>query len=200
MLHISSMITRNGWIASLILILMGSACSSPPAEQKTDSDIAYYFSAEGIVELRSRFHHDTISGWYEHSLWADSVHSQSGLSAVVHANGSYVLSSRYVGEEPISHRQVVVSIGKNTFSSAPILRTDPEHSEQYVGDLLVEINQYTNYRDGMILENIADAGEEAVIIRYRGKRAEQEAILTEAERNALIDCFQLAILNRMKKP
>lgn len=180
-------------------LFLGIACGigdSHPTDEGL-SDIEYYFSQQGIQELKARFAYDSASEWYTHQQWADTLIPHSGLRATVNRNGYYVLSSVYVGEAPIVHTHIRVKIGTKTFSSASIALTHSTHQETYMGSQLVEITQYPEYQDNHILENIAASGQEPLHLDLLSRTQQLTFPISDADRQALIDCFQLSVLNRL---
>jgi hypothetical protein len=199
--------TSRGWFRMadqapwLLLLFLLTACHAGGGNQDSEApdEITYYFSPEGIRELKGRFSLDETTGWYTHQQWQDQPLTHSTLLASVNQNGYYLLSSNYVGEQPLEHAQVIVQIGKQRFATEKIAINDPEHEVRYLDHGIVETNHYTGYRDGALLENIADSGDEEIRIRFQARLAHAEALLSDADRQALIDCFQLSILNRMRQ-
>lgn len=185
-----------GLISSCLFLTIACGIGDTHTDEGAE-DIEYYFSKQGIQELKARFSYDSIGGWYTHEQWADTLIPHSGLQVAVNQNGYYVLSSVYVGEVPISHTHIRVQIGNKTYSSARITLTPSTHQETYVGNQLVEITQYPEYQDNHILENIAASGQETVSLTLLGGTQKTTYPISDTDRQALIDCFQLSVLNRI---
>ncbi len=185
-----------GLISSCIFLTIACGIGETHADEGAD-DIEYYFSQQGVQELKARFSYDSIGGWYTHEEWADTLIPHSGLRATVNQNGYYILSSVYVGEVPISHTHIRVKIGPKTFSSATIALTASTHQETYMGSQLVEITQYPDYQDNHILENIAVSGQAPLQLELLSRSQQLTFPISDADRQALIDCFQLSVLNRL---
>ena len=162
------------------------------------NEISYFFSPEGIQELRARFSYDEVTGWYTHQHWKEQPLARNTLLASVNENGYYILSSNYYGEKRLDHTHVIVQIGTQRLGTDKIKPGEAEHIVQYVQNKIVETNRYTEYRDKALFENIANSGELEIRIRFQARTAHVEALLPDEDRKALIDCFQLSVLNRMR--
>lgn len=185
-----------GLISSCLFLTIACGIGDTHTDEGAE-DIEYYFSQQGIQELKARFSYDSIGGWYTHEQWADTLIPHSGLRATVNRNGYYVLSSVYVGEAPIVHTHIRVKIGTKIFSSASIALTHSTHQEIYMGRQLVEITQYPEYQDNHILENIAASGQAPLQLELLSRTQQVTVPISDADRQALIDCFQLSVLNRI---
>lgn len=190
-----------GMGAWVLLFFVLGACNigGGNSDKQAPAEINYYFSPEGIRELKARFSLDEKTGWYTHQLWKEQPVAHTTLLASVNQNGYYVLSSNYFGDKALQHTQVIVWIGEQRFATKTLDLQTADHDVRYVEDKIVETNRYAEYGDNALFENIADSGDREIRIRFQARTEHVDVLLSDADRQALIDCFQLSILNRMSQ-
>lgn len=131
---------------------------------------------------------------------AFSASNRSHLRSYTDINGIFYMSSNYTGEGRIYHNGVQVKIGENLIITDTI-STDAFHHNFEINGIVWEIVKYKRGTDNGIASFIASNTNERIDVTFcghtpSGKQTNYRIIMTDTDKKAIRDTYQLSILLR----
>lgn len=152
---------------------------------------------KNFIKEKDEFQNVTF---YIHKRFGKNWNNRNTIRVVVLDNGSYYMQSNFYGKDWITHTQVIALISGVTYNSPALSPLSNRHSTDNTAYEVWEVNSYNETGDNNIIAYIVGAKDKEVKIRFMGGSRSVDATLSNADKEAISQSFNLAtnlsILNK----
>lgn len=137
-------------------------------------------------------------GWYTHkNQTVDNSWNRKCLITHVNSNGYIYLEDQYYSEDWIFHTRIEVKIGDNIYKSEDVPTYSKYNRTQNSSRSVWENVSYTSGKDNGIIKAIAESGDKPVKVRFIGREYYSDFTLSNKDKQAIKDSYELS--NLIKK-
>ena len=135
-------------------------------------------------------------GFYSHKRWGNYLPNRKTLTSGVNSQGYVWLKSNYYDDDWLFHESISVLIDGAKFDSDIVPSySDDNHTDNDGGDIW----EVVNYKDSYLIDNIAANVDKTIKVRFNGSKYYDDIVLSNADKQAIKDCYQLGNLIKNKK-
>lgn len=138
------------------------------------------------------------TGWYTHkNQTVDNSWNRKCLKAHVNSNGYIYLEDQYYSEDWIFHSRIEVKIGDNIYKSEDVPTYSEDNKTENSSGSVWENVSYTGDKDNGIIKAIAESVDKPVKVRFIGREYYSDFTLSNKDKQAIKDSYELS--NLIKK-
>lgn len=202
-----------------LVFIVAIGCQQPDKNissvtiRPSDGDSAHFARNDSLIKIKKDsisnalsaikkkfiYKHDEFKdvGWYTHKFHTvDNTWNRKCLRLHVKSDGYAYLEDQYYSTAWIFHTNIEVKVGDSIYRSEIIpTYSDNNKTENSGGSIWENIN-YTDGQDNGIIKAIAAGGNKPVKVRFVGKQYYSDIVLSDRDKQAIRDGYQLSELLR----
>ena len=135
------------------------------------------------------------TGWYLHkNQTVDNAWNRKCLKTHINSDGYIYLEDQYYSDDWIFHTSIQVKIGENIYNSSIVETYNENNATQNSDGSVWEKISYTDDKDYGIIRAIAESGDKPVKVRFVGKQYNSDFTLSNKDKKAIKEGYELAYL------
>lgn len=135
------------------------------------------------------------TAWYIHkNQTVDNSWNRKCLKTHINSDGYIYLEDQFYSDDWIFHSSIQVKIADNIYHSSVVESYSENNKTENSGESVWECISYTDSKDYGIIKAIAESGDKPVKVRFVGKQYNSDFTLSNKDKKAIKEGYELAYL------
>ncbi len=150
-----------------------------------------------ILKKNFNFKKDEFNNtaWYRHkNQTVNNSWNRKCLITHINSDGYIYLEDQFYSDDWIFHSSIHVKIADNIYNSSVVETYEENNKTENSGGSIWENISYTDGKDNGIIKAIAESGNKLVKVRFVGKQYNSDFTLSNKDKKAIKEGYELAYL------